>query len=137
MQLSARPARFGAISTKVPYSSTLRTMPTTVSPTVNRAAFSAHVPSSSRMVSTKRPCASRFLMAHKICCPTLTRSAGEEMRLTDIQSMGSRALMPQPTSQNAPNGSMWVTVQGRMSPGERVSRYSALHSCCALARDSR
>ena len=106
MQLSARPARLGAISMKVPYSSTLRTMPTTVSPTEKWAAFSAQVPSSSRMVSTKRPCTSRFLTAHKICCPTLTRSAGEEMRLTDMQSMGSRALMPHPTSQNAPNGSM-------------------------------
>ena len=43
---------------------------------------------------------------------------GEEMRLTDRQSMGSRALMPQPTSQKAPKDSIWVTVQGRISPGD-------------------
>ena len=60
---------------------------TTVSPTVNPAAFSSHVPSSSRMVSTKRPCTSRFLTAHKICWPTLAPVGGEEMRLTDMQSM--------------------------------------------------
>ena len=59
------------------------------------------------------------------------------MRLTDMQSMGNRALMPHPTSQKAPNGSMWVTVQGRMSPGCKVSRYSALHIRCASARESR
>ena len=112
-------------------------MPTTVSPAVKAAAFSAQVPSSSRMVSTKRPWLSRLRTAQRICWPTLTLSAGEEMRLTDMQSMGSRALMPQPTSQKAPKDSMWVTAQGRMSPGERASRYSALHSCWALARDSR
>ena len=76
-------------------------------------------------------------MAQRICWPTLTRSAGEEMRLTDMQSMGSRALMPHPTSQKAPKDSMWVTAQGRMSPGSRVSRYSSRHICWALARDRR
>ena len=44
---SASPARFGVNSTKTPYDSTERTMPETVSPTANFAAFSIHVPSNS------------------------------------------------------------------------------------------
>ena len=134
---SASPARFGAISIKTPYSSTLRTIPTTVSPAAKQAAFSLQVPSSSRSVSTMRPCTSRFLMAHKSCWPTCTRSAGEAMRLTDRQSMGSSAAMPQPMSQNAPKFSMWVTVQGMTLPASSVSRYCARQRRCASARESR
>ena len=133
---SASPARLGAISINTPYSSTLRTMPTTVSPAAKQAAFSLQVPSSSRKVSTMRPCASRFFTAHSSCWPTCTRSAGEAMRETERQSMGSSAAMPQPTSQNAPKLSIWVTVQGMTLPFSSVSRYSRRQRRCASARES-
>ena len=66
--------------------------------------------------------------------PGDTRSAGDEMRDTDRQSIGSSAAMPQPTSQKAPNGSMWVTVQSMMSPGRRRSRYSSQQRFWARVR---
>ena len=40
-------ARFGASSIKIPYGSMERTIPPTVSPVENNAAFSSHVPKSS------------------------------------------------------------------------------------------
>ena len=134
---SARPARLGAISMKTPYSSTLRTMPTTVSPAAKQAAFSLQVPSSSRSVSTIRSWASRLFTAHSSCWPTCTRSAGEAMRDTDKQSMGSSAEMPHPTSQKAPKLSMWVTVQGITLPNSSASRYSVRQRRWASARDRR
>ncbi len=85
------------------------------------------------MVSTNRPCTSRLLMAHKICCPRLPGRRGRRCGSPDMQSMGKRALMPQPTSQNAPNGFDMGHGARQDIAGRRVSRYSALHICWASA----
>ena len=52
------------------------------------------------------------------------------------QSMGSSALMPQPTSQKAPKFSRWVAQQGMMSPGKSVKIFN-LQACCAFLRESK
>ena len=109
-------------------------MPATVSPGWNCAAFSSHVPRSSlcvrRIFFPSLP-----LKITRSCCPTVNRSAGWEIRDTEMLSMGIRDGMPQPMSTKQPNGSRWVTQAGRMSPGRHASRYCAWQRSWAMRRD--
>ena len=112
-------------------------MPRTVSPGENSAAFSSHVPSSSRWVSEiRRFSGSTVRTAARMACPTVSRSLGWQMRDTDRFSMPMSDGTPQPTSTNAPNGSKWVTRAAVTSPGRSVPSSQSCARCCAMVRDS-
>ena len=92
-------------------------IPSAVCPTANRAAFSSHVPSSSRCETEIIPRSSSGVRTTALMnCPSVNRSRGCEMRETEMQSMDSSDAMPQPTSTNAPNGSRCVTRASMTSP---------------------
>ena len=114
-----QPRRLGAISTKVPYSSMLRTIPTTVSPAEKAAAFSAQLPKSSRMVSTTGSggpgCGWRRGSAAP---PTPVGGGGDAAHRHAVDGQqGADAAAH--IAGRPPKDSMWVTVQGRTSPGTR------------------
>ena len=113
-------------------------MPTTVSPGQSRRRSRSRCPAvhaaSARCVPEGSPVLDG---TQQLLAPTCTRSAGEEMRDTDKQSMGSSAAMPQPISQNAPKilDVRHPKVQG-MTLTSKVSRYCRRHSRWASERES-
>ncbi len=120
----------------MPYGSTERTIPATVSPGENRAAFSSQVPSSSLWLRVMRPVPlSTALTTARMSIPTEKRSRGWSMRETEIASIGSRATMPQPMSAKAPKLSRWVTRASITSPGLSLEIRSSRHFCWAARRE--
>ena len=58
------------------------------------------------------------------------------MRDTEIASIGSSAIIPQPTSQNAPKFSKWVILASIIVPDFLGVIYSAMHFSWAFFRES-
>ena len=90
-------------------------MPDSVSPAQKQSAFSCHVPSSSFIDRVILPQSFDFMTA-VISSPHRHRSPGWDILDTDIESIGSRAMHPQPISQNAPKLSRCVTRAFTISP---------------------
>ena len=63
------------------------------------------------------------------------RSRGWDIRETEIASIGSSAIFPQPISQNAPKDSICVILAFIISPSLFWVNMYSLQSCCAFLRD--
>lgn len=117
---------------------------------LDRADYSGHGLAHFELRDILLPCAEQLLVAQGYpavgvdalddgvnALPAVNLADGCGILDTEMPSIGMRALMPAPISQNTPKPSIWETVAGITSPGRRVEIYSSAHSCCTLRRLSR
>ena len=112
-----------------------RTIPPTVSPVENNAAFSSHVPKSSLWERHILSSSQLFTTAY-MSWPLKNLSLGWVMRETDMASIGISEGRPQPMSTKHPKGSRCVTFAGITSPDVSVLIYRSMHSSCARRLDN-